>query len=67
MINYVEWKELDTRNQILYIGEIVSQLKSLNVTDAKVIKDVLKLRTNNDSKFLKILELVLNQFKYNII
>lgn len=61
MINYIEWKELNTRDQILYIGEIVSQLKSLNVTDAKVIKDVLKLHTNNDSKFLKILELVLNQ------
>lgn len=65
MINYIEWKELDTRNQVLYIGEIVSQLKSLNVTDPKVIKDVLKLHTNNDSKFLKILELVLDQL--NII
>lgn len=61
MINYVEWKELDTRSQILYIGEVVSQLKSLNVIDAKVIKDILKLHTNNDSKFLKILELILNQ------
>lgn len=61
MINYQEWKKLDTKNQISYIGEIVLQLKSLNVTDAKIIRSVLSLHTNNDSRFLKILDLVLTQ------
>ncbi len=61
MINYQEWKKLDTKNQISYIGEIVLQLKSLNVTDVKIIRSVLSLHTNNDSKFLKILDLVLTQ------
>lgn len=61
MINYQEWKKLDTKNQIPYIGEIVLQLKSLNVTDVKIIRSVLSLHTNNDSKFLKILDLVLTQ------
>lgn len=61
MINYKEWKKLDTKNQIPYIGEIVLQLKSLNVTDVKIIRSVLSLHTNNDSKFLKILDLVLTQ------
>ena len=63
MIDYHMWKCLDIRNQVSYIAEIVLQLKSLNVTDTKVIIDVLKLHTNNDSKFLKILNLVLHQLK----
>lgn len=63
MIDYPMWKCLDTRSQVSYIAEIVLQLKSLNVTDTKVITDVLKLHTNNDSKFLKILNLVLHQLK----
>lgn len=62
MIDYQLWLSLTTRDQVAYIVHMVKVLIKNHITDVAMIKLESKVNTNNDSKFMKILDQTLIHF-----